>query len=109
MVAAAHPEERRRCRETASEYLKEAGIAVRPPGGWGRAGPAKPANEVTTDSDPAASKPANEMTTDFGAEVGASPGRSPSASASAIHREAIELGLSRGRNAMAIYQDLVDV
>ena len=31
-------------------YLRAAGIAVRPPGGWGRRGPAKPANEVTPDS-----------------------------------------------------------
>jgi hypothetical protein len=32
-------------RETASQYLKAAGIAVRLPGGWGRRA-AKPANEV---------------------------------------------------------------
>ena len=31
-------------RETAAGYLKAAGIAVRPPGGWGRLSPAKPAN-----------------------------------------------------------------
>lgn len=36
-------------RETASAYIKAAGISVRPPG-WKRA--AKPAIEVTTDSDP---------------------------------------------------------
>jgi hypothetical protein len=36
-------------RETAAAYLKAAGIAIRPPGGWGRQPPAKPANEVTTD------------------------------------------------------------
>jgi hypothetical protein len=35
-------------RETASGYLKAAGIAVRPPGGWGRLA-AKPAKEATTD------------------------------------------------------------
>jgi hypothetical protein len=35
-------------RETASQYLKAAGITVRPPGGWGRRA-AKPANEVITD------------------------------------------------------------
>jgi len=34
-------------RETASQYLKAAGIAVRPPAGWGRH-LAKPANEVIT-------------------------------------------------------------
>jgi len=38
-------------RETAGAYLKAAGIAVRPPGGWGRRPPAKPAKEVTTGSD----------------------------------------------------------
>ncbi len=42
-------------RETASAYLKAAGIAVRPPSGWGRCEP-KPANEVITDS--GAAKPA---------------------------------------------------
>src|SRR5450432_3354379 len=114
-------------RETAAAYLKAAKIAFRPPGGWGRQSPAKPANEVITDSaavipasgataDPAPAKPANEVITDFGAELagGAAvvpdppPGRSPSASVCWPYREAIELGLSRGRNAMAIWQDLVD-
>ena len=37
-------------RETASAYLRAAGIPIRPPGSWGRR-PAKPANEVTTDPD----------------------------------------------------------
>ena len=156
-------------RETASQYLKAAGIAVRSPGGWGRRA-AKPANKVITDfgaekaatavkelaeasrgkdGDEAAlenasalasgvshfstapatakttAKPANEVITDSEVitdlkplppdEVGAvssaplaSPQRSPSASACESYREAIELGLSRGRNAVAIYQDLVD-
>src|ERR1017187_9647735 len=35
-------------RETAGAYLKAAGIAVRPPSGWGRRGPIT-ANEVITD------------------------------------------------------------
>jgi len=35
-------------RDTASQYLKAAGIAVCPPGGWGRRAP-KPANDVITD------------------------------------------------------------
>ena len=140
-------------RETASQYLKAAGIAVRSPGGWGRRAP-KPANQVITDfgaGKPAmaaisdrngnpqtnpenlsakgkakpTSKPANEVITDsavipdlnprqrdevgaFSSEPVASPQRSPSASACEAYREAIELGLSRGRNAMAIWQDLVD-
>src|SRR6516162_1340231 len=100
-------------RETAGAYLKAAGIPLRPSGRWGRRPPAKPANEVTTDSE--AAKPANEVTTDSGlpacsepqTEQPAGPTRSPTASACEPYREAIELGLSRGRNAMAIWQDLV--
>jgi len=38
-------------RETASTYLKAAGVGVRPPGAWGRRAPAKPANQLTTGSD----------------------------------------------------------
>jgi transposase len=85
-------------RETAASYLKAAGIAIRPPGAWGRGEP----------------KPAIEVTTDFGAESAGGttpepqPGRSPASSASEPYREAIELGMSRGRNAMAIWQDLMD-
>jgi hypothetical protein len=121
-------------RETAGAYLKAAGIAVRPPGAWGRRPPAKPANEnqVTTGSD--AIKPtqtinpnpnpenlsnnekpkpanANAVTTGFGVESAGleleNPRRIPSASACEPFREAIELGLSRGRDATAIWQDLV--
>jgi len=95
-------------RETIGAYLRAAGIAVRPPGGWGRT-PPKPANEVITD--PTSAKPANEVIPDFGAELsagGTSPSPSRSASASAPFRDAIELGLSRARNGMAIWQDLVD-
>ncbi len=35
-------------RETAGTYLKGAGIAVRPPRGWGRRAPAKSAKQVIT-------------------------------------------------------------
>ena len=56
------------------------------------------------------------MTTDFGAESGGAtapapapqPVRSPSASACEPYREVIELALAHGRNAMAIWQELVD-
>jgi hypothetical protein len=112
-------------RETAAAYLREAGIAVRPPGAWGRAAPAKPANEVTPDpvgatqaegtsAEPPHAKPANEVTTDFGVELEELPtpvrlDRGPSASSCEVHRDAIEMGLARGRNAKAIWQDLVDV
>jgi transposase len=87
-------------RETAARYLKAAGIATRPPGGWGRRGPT--------------AKPAIEVTTDFGGVSTVAtapepqPNRSPSSSSCEPYREVIELGLSRGRNAMAIWQDLVD-
>jgi transposase len=114
-------------RETAATYLKAAGIGLRPPGGRGRPLPAKPAIEVITDSaaakpalavstEPVPAKAASEVTTDFGAELAGcttappepQPGRSPSASACGPYRDAIALGLSHGRNAMAIWQDLVD-
>ncbi len=110
-------------RETASAYLKAAGIGVRPSGAWGRRAPAKPANEVTTDSDPAKlvneavtdahfPKPANEVTTDSGSPKLPSepipyPKNKPSVSSCEPYREVIESGLRRGRNAMAIWQDLV--
>ena len=94
-------------RETASKYLRAAGIAVRPSGGWGHLG-AKAAKEVSTDP---GAKAAKEVSTDSGGESGPRypprPGRSPTASACEPHREIIELGLHRGRNAMAIWQDLV--
>src|SRR5271166_3655967 len=48
-------------RETASAYLKAAGIGVRPPSGWGRRA-AKPANQVITDS--GAAKPAIPVISD---------------------------------------------
>ena len=84
-------------RETAGGYLRAAGIAVRPPGGWGRS-PAKPAIEVSTD--PGGEKPPQNAEPQ--------PGRSPSASACEPHREFIVAALAKGRNAMAIWQDLVD-
>jgi hypothetical protein len=51
------------------------------------------------------------VTTGFGVDLrgpgGGNPKPVPSASACEPFREAIELGLSRGRNATAIWQDLV--
>ncbi|MBK7925970.1 MAG: IS21 family transposase [Bryobacterales bacterium] len=96
-------------RETAGAYLKAAGVAIRPPGAWGRRPPAKPANGVTPDSGaapPAISKPANEVPPDSGPPP--EPGCGPTASACEPHRAFIEISLSKGRNAKAIYQDLVD-
>jgi transposase len=122
-------------RETAGAYLKAAGIAVRPTSGWGRCEP-KPANEVITDfgaakpaipviADPLdpncnlnpnpnpenpsnkgrskpTSKPANEQ---YGVITDSAV--VPGPSACEPYRDAIDLGLGRGRNARAIWQDLV--
>ena len=101
-------------RETASAYLKAAGLKVRRPGGWGRK--AKPAIQVTTDSAPAkrdnsapgAPRPAIQVSTDSGsAKQSANPTEARSLSHCEPYRELIEAGLQRGRNAMAIWQDLV--
>ena len=114
-------------RETAAAYLKAAGVGIRPPGAWGRQSPAEPANGVITGSappnaanaiaaEPESAKSAKEVITDPGAGLTADPAkgaaaqasRSPSASACTPFREVIEVGRARGRNAMAIWQDLVD-
>jgi transposase len=93
-------------RETAGSYLRAAGIALHP-AGWPST--ANPAIEVTTDSGarkPAdRAKPAMVVTTDSAAEKAAA---NHVASVCEPYREAIELALSQGRNAMAIWQDLVD-
>src|SRR5437899_1153130 len=88
-------------RETASAYLKAAGLAVRPPGRWGHR-PPNPAIEVSTDPGallPGISSPLSPPP---------APGRAPTASACTPYRELIEAALSRGRDAMAIWRDLVD-
>jgi len=113
-------------RETAGDYLRSAGIALRTPGGWGRKPPAKAATSVTVRSDgskPAIEvitgfscstpcddrKPANEVITGFLPEMRLpEQGSRRSAGASEAYRELIELELERGRNAMGIWQDLVD-
>lgn len=141
-------------RETASQYLKDAGIPVRPPGGWGKlprpetiqvaanwSGPSggevtanrvpnsKPPNETITDSLGLVSKPANETITDSestngepsaelfadpwvtGSQLEVYPNRNPKGagrkSACESHRDFIVNELSKRRNAIGIYQDLV--
>jgi hypothetical protein len=91
-------------RETASAYLRSAGVVVCLPG-WGHRAPSKPAIGVTTDPDP--SKPAIEVTTDFGQPISPTIGNHRATSACEPYRDLIEQGLGRGRNAMAIWQDLV--
>ena len=84
-------------RETVGTYLRAAGIPVRPPGGWGRSHP-KPAIGVSTDSGHL----------DDSADEARKPDPAWSASACEPYREFIEAELAKGRNAMAIWQDLVD-
>jgi hypothetical protein len=109
-------------RETVSGYLKAAGIPVR---GRGRPSEAtakaaispaevstdpgsRPAisGEVSTDSCPPNPATRAEVSTD--ADAVPPPGRAPSASACEPYRALIAEALGRGRNAMAIWQDLVD-
>lgn len=110
-------------RETISGYLKAAGIPVR---GRGRPSESKPkpaisggevstdlsppkpaiSEEVSTDCFPTHPATRGEVSTDSGTIV--RPGRAPSASACEPCRELIVEALGRGRNAMAIWQDLVD-
>ena len=110
-------------RETASGYLKMAGVPVRGRGGRPRDWPPKPATTPAVFTDPAPAKPATtpavftdpapakpattaQVSTDRTAL--APPGRAPRASTCEPYRELIVEALSRGRNAMAIWQDLVD-
>lgn len=118
-------------RETVSAYLKAAGVELRPPRARRlRPKAASSPGVVITDSDggePAdpvidagldAAKPASqaaEVITDSASTAAGlaaasppQPSRSRSSSPCEAYRDAIELGLSRGRNAKAIWQDLVD-
>ena len=81
-------------RETAGDYLRSAGIVVRSPGSWGPKSLPKAATSVITGFLPS------------GAELAQNDQRT--ASSSEPYRELIEQELSRGRNAMGIFQDLVD-
>jgi transposase len=98
-------------RETVGAYLKAAGIAVRGRGRWGaKAGSTSSTEPPSSSSVP---KPANEVTTDSGSLI--LPDQHPQAGSSPItasacepYREMIEVWLGRGRNATAIWQDLVD-
>jgi transposase len=110
-------------RETVSGYLKAAGIAVRSRGrpSESKAKPAISQAQVSTDLEPAKPAISEAVSTDSGppnlatrAAVSTDPAgiprpsRAPSASACEPYREAIVEALGRGRNAMAIWQDLVD-
>ena len=89
-------------RETASAYLKAAGIAIRAV--RARRPPPKPASGAITDwgADP---KPASQAITDSAAAVS---GLKPQLSACERYRDLVEQALSNRRNGVAIYQELVD-
>jgi len=99
-------------RETASGYLKLAGIVVRAPRTRRAPNPAS-REGVSTDSGAADTpNPASRegVSTDSATDPApAAAGRAPAASACEPYRELIEQALSRGRNAMAIWQDLVEL
>ena len=90
-------------RETAAAYLKAAGLVIRKPG-WGKNPPPdpKPAIEVTTDSAP-------ESAPEPVLEPHPGPATATSSSACEPYRELIGRALESGRNAMAIWQELVDL
>ena len=90
-------------RETAGAYLKTAGIPVSGPG-WRRGSAAKPAIGVATDPE---AKPVDGVGPFSQEPAIPVPGPTPSSSICEPFRETIELGLRRGRNAVAIWQDLV--
>lgn len=109
-------------RETVSGYLKAVGLVVR---GRGRpreskakpaisaevstdSGAANPAISETVSTDSEAAKPATRAEVSTESASVPRPGRAPSASACEPYRELIAEALGRGRNAMAIWQDLVD-
>jgi len=90
-------------RETAARYLRAAGLPVRGRGRSGE-GPATAAisEEVSTDLEVKASISPPQVSTDSGSS------RAPRASACEPYREEVVAALAVGRNAMAIWQDLVD-
>lgn len=92
-------------RVTVGEYLRAAGLPIRGRGRPGE-GPPKPtiSGEVSTDS-VATPATTGEVSTDAERTAGS---RAPTASACEPYRELIAEALGRGRNAMAIWQDLVD-
>jgi len=93
-------------RETVSGYPKVAGIAMRRRGRPSES-KAKPVISEAVSTDLEAKPPITsaEVSTD---PVCPPPGRAPSASACEPYREIIAEALARGRNAVAIWQDLVD-
>src|SRR5262249_295428 len=94
-------------RETASAYLKAAGIMIR---AAHPRPPPKPASQVSVDL----TNPASEVSTDSDSRPRYIPAwpppptPAPAASAGEPYLELIELAVGRGRKTTAIWEDLVD-
>ncbi|WP_239489239.1 IS21 family transposase [Luteitalea sp. TBR-22] len=84
-------------RETISGYLRAAGVAVR--------GRGRPRADAPAPPSEAAANPAISPT---GVSTDPTPSRASSASACTPYRDLITEAVGRGRNARAIWQDLVD-
>jgi transposase len=84
-------------RRESSGYLRVAGVAVR--------GRSRPRADTLSAPSEVTAKPAISSA---GVYSDSPPSRAPSASASATYRDLIDQALGRGRNARAIWQDLVD-
>ena len=70
--------------------------------------PANPAISPDVSTDPSPASSTDTATTDAGPVSGNHPSRAPRESACEPYRELIVEAVGRGRNAMAIWQDLVD-
>ena len=77
-------------------------------GGRPRDWPPNPATTPEVSTDPPAPKPATTAQVSTDSTALARPGRAPRASTCEPYRELIVEAVGRGRNAMAIWQDLVD-
>ncbi|AMY09540.1 Transposase [Luteitalea pratensis] len=92
-------------RETIGDYLRAAGVPVR--------GRGRPRSGVMATVEAAAGAATSETTakpaiSSTGVSTDSPPARAPSASACVAYRDLITEALGRGRNARAIWQDLVD-
>ena len=90
-------------RATVTRYVRAARLPVRRRGRPSE-DPAKPAISPRVSTDP----PANPAISSGGVSTDSPPRRAPPASACEPYRDRIEAALTVGRNAMAIWQDLVD-
>src|SRR5687767_834943 len=101
-------------RETASAYLKAAGIPLRPPRAQRVPKSGQPAGpSLDLDANPASLEPPSpDLDANPASLEPPSPDpsaqASPAASSCEPYREIIEQALARGRNGKAIWQDLVD-